>query len=57
MKKYIKQVYTYLIALREQTDLKIDELRVYAIKSREMIVIDLNENAVDVLKKEFRNKF
>ena len=53
VKKYIKQVYTYLIALREQTDLKIDELRVYAIKSREMIVIDLNENAVDVLKKEF----
>ena len=29
------------------------ELRVYAIKSREMIVIDLNENAEDTLKKEF----
>ena len=29
------------------------ELRVYAIKSGEMIVIDLNENAEDTLKKEF----
>ena len=54
IKKYIKQVYTYLIALDEH-NIHIDELRVYAIKSREMIVIELNNSSLTSLKRELND--
>ncbi len=50
IKKYIKQLYIYLIGLNDR--LKIDELKIYAIKSRKMININLKEELLEILLEE-----
>ncbi len=47
VKNYIKQVYTYLIGLNHA--LEIESLKIYAVKARKMIDIELNQASLDIL--------
>ncbi|ADC47034.1 ATP-dependent DNA helicase UvrD/REP family [Methanobrevibacter ruminantium M1] len=53
VQNYIKQVYTYMIALKDSFE--IDELRIYAIKARKMISVDINQKSLDILLEELDN--
>ena len=54
--KYKKQLYTYIIGLSDQEhrfkDMKIDELYVYAIKSRELKPVPIDEEEIKNLEDE-----
>lgn len=50
VKNYIKQIYTYLIALNHS--LEIESLRVYAVKARKMIDIEISQESLDILLEE-----
>ena len=50
VKNYIKQVYTYLIGLNNA--LEIESLKIYAVKARKMIDIELNQDSLDILLEE-----
>ena len=50
VRNYIKQVYTYLIGLNNS--LEIESLKIYAIKARKMIDIELNQKSRDILLEE-----
>ncbi len=50
IKKYIKQVYTYFIGLKDSY--QIDELTIYAIKARKMIRVNLEEKPLEILLEE-----
>ena len=47
VKNYIKQIYTYLIGLNGA--LEIETLKIYAVKARKMIDIELNRDSLDTL--------
>ena len=47
LKNYIKQIYIYLIGLNDSY--QIDELRIYAIKARKMILVDVNPESLAIL--------
>ena len=49
VKNYIKQVYTYLIGLNS---LDIESLKIYAVKARKMIDIELNQKSLGILVEE-----
>lgn len=47
VKNYIKQIYTYIIGLKNS--IEIETLRIYAVKARKMIDIELNQESLDIL--------
>ena len=47
VKNYIKQIYTYIIGL--DGALEIESLKIYAVKARKMIDIELNKKSLDIL--------
>ena len=50
VKNYIKQVYTYLIGLNNTLEIK--NIKIYAVKARKMIDIELNQKSLDILLEE-----
>ncbi len=50
VKNYIKQIYTYIIGLKNSLEIKT--LRIYAVKARKMIDIELNQESLDILLEE-----
>jgi|GEM_PF-3025165 len=50
VRNYIKQLYTYLIGLNGAFE--IDSLKVYAVKARKMIDIQLDQESLDILLEE-----
>lgn len=47
VRNYIKQLYTYLIGLNNS--LEIETLKIYAVKARKMIDIELNHESLNIL--------
>ena len=50
VKNYIKQVYTYLIGLNNS--IEIEHLKIYAVKARKMIDIELDQKSLNILLEE-----
>lgn len=49
IKEYENQVYTYLLALRERGDYNIKRLYIYAIKSKKLVEIGIDEDKINKL--------
>ena len=50
IKNYIKQLYIYVVGLNNSFN--IEELRIYAIKARKMIRVELNQESLNILIEE-----
>lgn len=47
IRNYIKQLYTYVIGLNNSVE--IDDLKIYAVKARKMIDVELNQESLEIL--------
>lgn len=50
VRNYIKQIYTYIIGL--EGSFEIDDLKIYAVRARKMIDIELSQESLDILLEE-----